>query len=110
MNSSVQGAPGFLQMTVYAFWALTLILAVLTLLVFRRKTHSESSGLGKWPWIVIVLAIFIQLAALALSGRVVGLVFHVISLLAISAGLLIFGAYAIYLTLAERSRNRNASG
>jgi hypothetical protein len=110
MNSSVQSAPGLLQMTVYAFWALTLILAVLTLLVFRRKNHSRGASPAKWPWIVIVLAVLIQLAALALSGRVVGLVFHVVSLLAISAGLLIFGAHALYLTFVERTRNRNIGG
>lgn len=59
---------------VYAFWALTLIFAVFTLLLFRRETHLQNSGLENGAWTVIALFIFIQFAALSFGGRVVSLV------------------------------------
>ncbi|MGF6920250.1 hypothetical protein [Paraburkholderia sp. 40] len=110
MNSSVQSAPGYLQMTFYAFWALTLIFAVVTLLVFRRKTELQNSGIEKGAWIAIVLAILLQLASLLLGGRLVSFVFHIISLIVVCTGLFGFSAYAAFLVVTGQSRKRNVSG
>jgi hypothetical protein len=109
MNSSVHSAPGFLQMTVYAFWALTLVFAVVTLLVFQRRLELQGFGVAKAAWIVIALAVFLQGAALLLGGRVASLVFHIISLVTLSAGLIGIGAYAGFIMVAKRLRKRGAS-
>ncbi|CAE6873795.1 hypothetical protein R75471_01191 [Paraburkholderia domus] len=109
MNSSVHSAPTYLQMTAYAFWALTVVFAVVTFLVFQRRPDMQKYGIPTAAWIVIALAVFLQGAALLLGGRMVSLVFHIMSLVTVSAGFIAIGVYAGFIVVTGRSRKCGTS-
>lgn len=108
MNSSAQSASGDLHLIAYVFWAMTFALTLLVLLVFQRQR--SSFGISAGIWFVIGLGIALEVAAQSLGGRLASLLFHVISLITVCAGVLGFGVYAGFLLLTRARRKAMSAG